>query len=187
MAADQELKTPDEEVELLDYLEEQDETADEQIAIGILEKDDRVLMVERPVDAKEFGGMAAFPGGKVRPNENPWDACERIMHRETGLDVDVMRKIDEILQTIERNDGKTRNLLLHIFIVEEDDDYPRRHSFRSFWNDDDKLDHLDIVPSNLSIFERIYQRGETGPFVSVIEQDEHGDYRQTTFDSIEDR
>lgn len=182
MTDNQKLQTPDEEVELLDYLDQHDETADEHIAIGILEQNDRVLMVERPVDAKEFGGMAAFPGGKVREDEHPWDACERIMHRETGLDVDVMRKIEEILQTIERIDGETRQLLLHIFLVEEDDDYPRRHSFRSFWNDDDKLDHLDIVPSNLSIFERIYQQGEQGPFVSVIEQDEHGDYRQTIFD-----
>lgn len=180
------LQTPQEEVELMDYLDQHDDEADEHIAIGLLEQDDRVLMVERPVDAMEFAGMAAFPGGKVSDDEHPWDACERVMHDEAGLEVDVIRKISEVLQTINHADDTHRHLLLHIFLVEEDDDHPRRHSFRSFWNDDDKLDHLNIVPSNLSIFERIYEREEEGPFVSIIEQDEHSDYVQTVFEPVED-
>lgn len=187
MATDhEELKTPHQEHELLDYLDKLDEEPDAHIAIGLLEQDDRILMVERPVDAKEFPGMAAFPGGEVRGNEHPWDTIERVMRDETGMEVDVMRKIAEVLQTINRKDGKHRQLLLHIFLIEEDIDHPRQPAFRSFWNDENKLDHLDIVPSNLSIFERIYVNGEEGPFVSVLKQDQHGDYVQTMFKSVED-
>ena len=58
------------------------------IAIGVIRKDDRILITRRPEDGL-LGGLWEFPGGKVRRGERPEDACTREIKEEVNLTVEV--------------------------------------------------------------------------------------------------
>ncbi len=60
-----------------------------QIAIAVVEQDDRFLVGRRP-DGTVLAGMWEFPGGKVRPGETPEQSAIRECREETGLDVTVV-------------------------------------------------------------------------------------------------
>ena len=63
------------------------------VACGIVNKDDKVLMVKR---AKQEGNLLwVFPGGKVEEGETSEQACIREVFEETGLDVSVVYLIGE--------------------------------------------------------------------------------------------
>lgn len=54
------------------------------VAIGVIVRDDRVLLVQR-LPHKEFGFMWECPGGKVEPGEMPGEALIRELREEVGL------------------------------------------------------------------------------------------------------
>lgn len=54
--------------------------------VGILRRDDKVLIAERPV-GKPYSGYWEFPGGKVEPGEDSKTALVRELHEELGIDV----------------------------------------------------------------------------------------------------
>jgi A/G-specific adenine glycosylase len=58
------------------------------IAVGVIRKDDRILITRRQDDGL-LGGLWEFPGGKVRRGERPEDACAREIKEEVNLTVDV--------------------------------------------------------------------------------------------------
>jgi A/G-specific adenine glycosylase len=58
------------------------------IAIGVVEKDRRVLITRRK-DSGLLGGLWEFPGGKVRSGEAAADACKREIREEVNLEVEV--------------------------------------------------------------------------------------------------
>ena len=57
------------------------------VAIGVIERDGRVLICRRRKDAR-FGGFWEFPGGKCEPGETPSDCLRRELSEEVGLVVD---------------------------------------------------------------------------------------------------
>jgi A/G-specific adenine glycosylase len=58
------------------------------VAVGVVEKDNRVLITRRKADGL-LGGLWEFPGGKINDGETAGDACEREVREETGLSVEV--------------------------------------------------------------------------------------------------
>lgn len=62
------------------------------IAVGVIRRGDRTLILKRP-EEKILGGLWEFPGGKVHLGEEPSDACIREVLEETGLEVAVKGKI----------------------------------------------------------------------------------------------
>ncbi len=54
--------------------------------VGIIKRDDHVLVGERP-PGKPYSGYWEFPGGKVEPDESPRVALARELHEELGIDV----------------------------------------------------------------------------------------------------
>ena len=59
-----------------------------QVVIGIVNKDDKLLMVKR---AKKEGNLVwAFPGGKQEENETINETCVREVLEETGINVQVI-------------------------------------------------------------------------------------------------
>lgn len=54
--------------------------------VGILNRDGKVLVAERPPN-KPYSGYWEFPGGKIEPNESGSDALKRELHEELGIDV----------------------------------------------------------------------------------------------------
>jgi A/G-specific adenine glycosylase len=58
------------------------------IAVGVIHKDDRILITRRK-ESGLLGGLWEFPGGKVRPGETPEAACAREIAEEVDLSVQV--------------------------------------------------------------------------------------------------
>ncbi len=57
------------------------------VVVGIVNKDGKVLMIKR---VKKEGELVwAFPGGKVEENETREEACVREVFEETGVTVEV--------------------------------------------------------------------------------------------------
>lgn len=63
------------------------------VVIGIIDKDDKILMIRRTKKEGELEWV--FPGGKVRENETKEEACIREVFEETGIHVVVVDKIGE--------------------------------------------------------------------------------------------
>jgi len=61
------------------------------IAVGIIHKDDCVLIALRPEDGL-LGNLWEFPGGKRKDGESLHACCEREILEETGIQVSVLEK-----------------------------------------------------------------------------------------------
>ena len=58
------------------------------ISIGIVKKNDKLLITRRKLDSL-LGGLWEFPGGKVEKKETAADACIREIQEETGIQAEV--------------------------------------------------------------------------------------------------
>lgn len=56
------------------------------VAVALVDKDNRVLISQRPMD-KALGGLWEFPGGKLEAGERPEAALIRELQEELGIDV----------------------------------------------------------------------------------------------------
>jgi len=65
------------------------------IAVGVVEKGDRLLITQRRPDGL-LGGLWEFPGGKVEKKETGRDACIREIREETGLEVAITSHLTRI-------------------------------------------------------------------------------------------
>lgn len=65
------------------------------ISVAIVLDGDRVLVGKRAAEAA-LGGYAEFPGGKVEAGESPESAAIRECREETGLEVEVTKRLDSI-------------------------------------------------------------------------------------------
>ena len=54
-------------------------------AVALLDKDNRVLLAQRP-KGKSMEGLWEFPGGKIEPGESPEGALVRELHEELGIE-----------------------------------------------------------------------------------------------------
>ena len=71
------------------------EVPTQRIAIGVVAREDRVLITRR-AEAGMLGGLWEFPGGKVLPDESPAEACRREIREEVNLDVEVGERIARV-------------------------------------------------------------------------------------------
>ena len=55
-------------------------------ACALVDADGRVLLAQRP-NAKDFGGLWEFPGGKLNAGESPEDGLIRELREELGVDI----------------------------------------------------------------------------------------------------
>jgi len=65
------------------------------IAVGVVEKEDRLLITRRKPEGL-LGGLWEFPGGKVENNETGPAACIREIKEETGLEVTISSHLTRI-------------------------------------------------------------------------------------------
>ncbi len=62
------------------------------IAVGVVFKNDRVLITQRKADGL-LGGLWEFPGGKIRDGESAQAACIREIKEEVNLNVNIDRHL----------------------------------------------------------------------------------------------
>lgn len=65
------------------------------LAIGVIFKNNKVLIVRRP-EEKMLGGLWEFPGGQIKPNESSKAACKRAIFEKVNLSVDIGSKLTQI-------------------------------------------------------------------------------------------
>lgn len=65
------------------------------LAIGVIYKDNRVLIVRRPENGL-LGGMWEFPSGRILPDESAEAACIRMIKDQTNLKVRIKSKLTRI-------------------------------------------------------------------------------------------
>ena len=65
------------------------------IAVGVVFKNDRVLITQRQADGL-LGGLWEFPGGKINEGESPEAACIREIREEVNLDVSIDRHLAQV-------------------------------------------------------------------------------------------
>lgn len=74
-------------------------TTAEQVAAGLLIRDDRVLLGRRSA-GRRFGGRWALPGGHVEPGETPGDAVVRELQEELGIHAELAGTVPEATSMI---------------------------------------------------------------------------------------
>jgi A/G-specific adenine glycosylase len=82
---------------------------EEEIAVGVVSKGDRVLITRRAPQGL-LGGLWEFPGGKLRTGERPEAACAREIKEEVNLDVVVEEPITQV-----RHAYSHLRVRLHVF------------------------------------------------------------------------
>ena len=89
------------------------------VAIGIILREDQVLLSQRSSSVKQ-PGCWEFPGGKVEANEFPKDALKRECLEETGITVLACEPLVSVW-----HDYLDYTVLLHAFIVSHFESEPR--------------------------------------------------------------
>jgi A/G-specific adenine glycosylase len=82
---------------------------EEQIAVGVVFKNGRVLITRRPAQGL-LGGLWEFPGGKLRTGETPAAACLREIKEEVNLDVTIAEPLAQV-----RHAYSHLRIHLHVF------------------------------------------------------------------------
>jgi A/G-specific adenine glycosylase len=65
------------------------------IAVGVVFRDDKVLITRRAPEGL-LGGLWEFPGGKIIRKEDAPAACKREIEEETGLDIEVVEALTTV-------------------------------------------------------------------------------------------
>lgn len=65
------------------------------ITVGVVYKNDRVLITQRKAEGL-LGGLWEFPGGKIKEDESPQAACIREIKEEVNLDVSIDRHLTQV-------------------------------------------------------------------------------------------
>jgi A/G-specific adenine glycosylase len=82
---------------------------EERIAVGVVFKNDRMLITRRAPQGR-LGGLWEFPGGKLRKGERPEAACMREIKEEVNLDVVVEEPLAQV-----RHAYSHLRVRLHVF------------------------------------------------------------------------
>jgi len=119
-----------------------------QIAIAVVEHDDRYLVGRRPPNVP-LGGLWEFPGGKIQSNETPAEAAARECFEETGVAVQVGREYP----IVEHDYAHDRVVLYFFHCTPVDRAQPPREPFR--WAARAELSSLEFPPANHAILGEI--------------------------------
>lgn len=121
--------------------------ASKQIAIAVVQSDDRILIGRRGA-AGPLAGYWEFPGGKVQPGESPALAAVRECREETALEVRVERLLSVVDHTYAHG-----ALQLHFYLCvpcdSASDSTEPRNGFR--WAPRQSLAEYEFPPANAAV------------------------------------
>lgn len=120
------------------------------VAVGILKRDEKILIAERPT-GKPYSGYWEFPGGKIEENETGKEALIRELHEELGIDV-----IDAKPQFHHPYTYPDKTVLLEIWLVEQFSGEPISKENQSLaWVTWSQLLERRLLEGNLAIIDKI--------------------------------
>lgn len=92
------------------------------VVAAVIERDNRVLVAQRPVE-KRHGGLWEFPGGKVEDDESDFEALQRELEEELGLRVTAVSSPVASLQ-----DAGSKFLIVFVPVVVHGEPECREHA-----------------------------------------------------------
>ena len=120
------------------------------MVVGILQKQGKVLVAERP-QGKPYSGYWEFPGGKIEPAESPLTALRRELNEELGIDV-----ISADHWFTHEHAYPEKTVLLDIWIVTDYQGEPvGKENQQLQWAGFDDMISLQLLQGNLAVMERI--------------------------------
>ncbi|MEC7030607.1 MAG: (deoxy)nucleoside triphosphate pyrophosphohydrolase [Pseudomonadota bacterium] len=112
------------------------------VAIGLIINRDKVLLGKRT--SGYYSGFWEYPGGKIEPNENSYQALVREMHEELGIQVS---NATEVLHIQEQHPQTTVHLQAwHINSYEEDIVANEQQELQ--WCTITRLRSIRVIPTN---------------------------------------
>ncbi|RME93959.1 MAG: (deoxy)nucleoside triphosphate pyrophosphohydrolase [Bacteroidetes bacterium] len=124
------------------------------VSAGILIKDDRVFLAQRP-EGKQQAGYWEFPGGKIEIEENPETALVREFMEEFGVQIRVLRKFHENVHTYA---GKAVKLYSFL-VVHQAGTFALREHAALAWVPLSKLLTYRLAPADIPIAEKLVGSG----------------------------
>ena len=127
------------------------------VSAGVVIKDGQILMMKRKCEP--YKGKWCIPGGFTDKsiNESVEDCCIREIKEETGIDVEIIKKMDIIKFYNER---KGRDEEIHIFlckskneniiVIEEDEAEDAK------WIIFDEINNLDLIPGLQRVIDLVH-------------------------------
>ncbi|MEZ0330384.1 MAG: Nudix family hydrolase [Methylophilaceae bacterium] len=132
-------------------------------AVGVIQRDNGlVLLAERPL-GKAWSGYWEFPGGKIEANETPEAALKRELQEELGImatliypwltrTFDYEAKYDKAGKL----NSPAKTVKLHFFIVAKWDGEPFGLEKQTIsWQNPEKISVSPILPANTPIFDAL--------------------------------
>ena len=119
-----------------------------EVAVGILERDGRILACQRKRDAT-YGLKWEFPGGKLEAGEMPAGALRRELNEELDIDAVIGREFFRQEWVYPGGDGTDGAFRVHYFLVPSFSGIPVNRAFeRILWTEAEKLGELDFLEGN---------------------------------------
>ena len=120
------------------------------VAVGILKKDNKVLVALRP-NHKPYSGYWEFPGGKIESAESARDALARELHEELGIDVMTAAHCFDHVHSY-----PDKTVQLEIWLVTEFSGEPHSKETQELrWVTFPEMQDLRLLEGNWAIMERI--------------------------------
>lgn len=124
------------------------------IAIGIVERNGKVLLSQRKAEA-HLGGFWEFPGGKIREGESAEQAVVREMREELGIGV----RVERFYARLEHEYPERRvELLAYVCALEEGKPTPLQ-SAACAWVDVSDLKNYSFPQANQALLKRLTEQG----------------------------
>lgn len=118
--------------------------------VGILRRDCRVLVAERPA-GKPYSGYWEFPGGKIEPEESSETALHRELEEELGIAVVTAHHLFEHTHTY-----PDKTVLLDLWLVDEFVGEPHgKENQQLRWATLPEIHDLKLLEGNWPLMDRI--------------------------------
>lgn len=122
-----------------------------EISVGIIRSHDGQIFITQRGESSHLAGFWEFPGGKVEPNETPFQTLQR----EIAEEIDIHIHQAKYLKTVQHQ-YSDRFITIHAYLVEEWDGQPFAAEGQiSRWVDEEELNADEFPDANRPIIEML--------------------------------
>ena len=122
-----------------------------QVAVGVAVNSESCLLVGQRPAGKDFAGQWEFPGGKLEPGENAFNALVREFREETNL---VVHSAMPLFTT--RDDYSNASVLLHFWHITAFSGHLKGLESQALeWVSEENLSKINFLEGNRALLERV--------------------------------